>query len=307
MAPLDRALTFTQVEHVTVAVGDHLDLDVSRSRQPALGEHGVVTERGEGLAPSRGDRILEVVLGEHEPHASAAAARRGLDQQGIADGGHLGPPLERRVTLELGARQERHAHLGRDPLRRELVAHTGDGVGVRTDPRQPGVDNGSREVGVLGQEAVPRMHGVGPGALGGAEQLGDVEVRLGCRVCPERDRDIGAPDVSRCPVCLAVHRDRAHAHVVSAVDARGRRSRLGWRRARSGGVPRLHPEDAEAIGAFDRPGMSGRERDAEDGARVAWIDDAVVPQSTRGEQRRRLAFDLVLDGICRMAASLVSS
>ena len=49
-------------------------------------------------------------------------------------------------------------------LRLDLAAHAADRVGRRADEDEPGVGAGLREVGVLGEEAVAGMDGVGAGA-----------------------------------------------------------------------------------------------------------------------------------------------
>ena len=56
-------------------------------------------------------------------------------------------------------------------------------VGRRADPDEAGVDDGLGEVGVLGEEAVAGVHGVGAGAAGDVEQLVDDEVGLGRASC----------------------------------------------------------------------------------------------------------------------------
>src|SRR4051794_741691 len=50
--------------------------------------------------------------------------------------------------------------------------------------------------------------------------------------------------------------------------------------------------------------MHGGQGDAQDGARVAWIDDAVVVHARAVEERVRLAFDLLLDGVALLLVGL---
>src|SRR5512144_895539 len=67
-----------------------------------------------------------------------------------------------------------------------------------------------------------------------------------------------------------------------------------------------HAEHAIPGRAADDVGMHGRERDAEHGARVARIDDAVVPQASGGEEGVRLFLDLLLHHLAqRRVARLV--
>src|SRR2546426_6806790 len=64
----------------------------------------------------------------------------------------------------------------------------------------------------------------------------------------------------------------------------------------------LHAEDAERVGAPHHPVERGAERNAERGARVARVDDPVVPDAGRGVEGVRLLLDLLLD---RVAHGLV--
>ena len=75
---------------------------------------------------------------------------------------------------------QRRADLLRDVPGLHLVAERGDRRGRRADPGQAGVDDGLGEVGVLGQEAVAGVDGVGAGAPAAIRsELADVEVGLG--------------------------------------------------------------------------------------------------------------------------------
>ena len=55
----------------------------------------------------------------------------------------------------------------------DLVAEGVDGRGWRTDPGQARVDHRLREAGVLGEESVAGVYGVGAGPLGDVEELVD--------------------------------------------------------------------------------------------------------------------------------------
>ena len=79
VAALQRALALTEVEDMAVGVGEHLDLDVARPLQVALGKHAAVAEGGVGLAPGGRQRALELGLLADDPHPLAAATRERLD------------------------------------------------------------------------------------------------------------------------------------------------------------------------------------------------------------------------------------
>ena len=59
-------------------------------------------------------------------------------------------------------RDERHAGVARDLPGRQLVAHQGDHLGRRPDPRQAGTRHGRGEVGPFGEEAVAGVHRIAP-------------------------------------------------------------------------------------------------------------------------------------------------
>ena len=96
-------------------------------------------------------------------HALAAAARRRLDEQGVAD---LSPASRHEVSvvaLDDGVGQHRDAGLAGDLLGPVLVPHLAYRVGGGPDEDEAGVGARLGEVGVLRQEAVPRVDRVGPG------------------------------------------------------------------------------------------------------------------------------------------------
>ena len=73
------------------------------------------------------------------------------------------------------------------------------------------------EVGVLGEEPVAGVDGVGAAAPDHVEDRLGVEVALGCGLSAERVRLVGEPDVQRVAIELGVDRHRAEC------PARGRR------------------------------------------------------------------------------------
>ena len=110
----------------------------------------------------------------------------------------------------------------------DLVAERVDGVGRRADPGQAGVDDRLREVGVLGEEAVAGVHGVGTGPRGDVEELVDDEVGVGGRGAAERVGLVGDLHVQRVAVRLGVDGDLADAGVAAGPgDANGDLATVG--------------------------------------------------------------------------------
>ena len=97
------------------------------------------------------------------PHALAATASHGLDEQRIAD--RPGNARDRPVVhigaqRVLDARHDHHSRAsGRGPGGR-LASHDLDRMSARPDKGQAGVANGGRKFLVLREKAVARMNGV---------------------------------------------------------------------------------------------------------------------------------------------------
>ena len=101
--------------------------------------------------------------------------------------------------------------------------------GRRADERQPGVARRPRaKLGVLGEEAVAGMDGVGAARARGVEQRLDVQIALARRRRADRDRLVGEPHVRRVGVGLGVDRDGRDAHrAAGADDAHGDLAAVG--------------------------------------------------------------------------------
>ncbi len=76
------------------------------------------------------------------------------------------------------ARHARHVRGQHQALGFGLVAHGTDGAGRRTDEDQAGFGHGVGELGVLGQESIARMDGVGTSGSRGSDDGRNIEVGL---------------------------------------------------------------------------------------------------------------------------------
>ena len=198
MAALGGAVALEEVDHVAVAVGEHLHLDVATGLDVLLHEHGVVAEGSLRLA-SRGGEGLGVLVGSaHDAHALAATAGGGLDQDREVEG--------RGIRLHVVRRDHGDSRFHRDLAGRVLAAHLLHHAGARTDQRDAGVLHGLREGGALGEEAVAGVDRVGSRRLRGTDDRLDVEVGA------DRHRLVGVVHVRRGAVDLAVQRDGVQAH-----------------------------------------------------------------------------------------------
>ncbi len=214
VAPLDRAVALTEVDHVAVRVGEHLDLDVARVLEIALDVDAVVGE--ELLAFARGalEGLLELVRGHRDPEALAAPSPRrlagdrvtgflGLLAGGVDVGGGLGR-----------AGHDRHPGLGHDLACPRLRAHRFDRLRRRADEDDAGLGAGLGEVGVLGEESVAGVNRLGARLLRRLDDLGDVEVAFRRHGGPDQERLVGLADVRGVAVDLRVDGDRADPHLL---------------------------------------------------------------------------------------------
>ena len=163
------------------------------------------------------EHVLELLRRVDEPHAASSTARRGLEQDGIAElvGGRPGGVDVDRV---LRSGDERHSGLRHRGFRLHLVPHLLHRLGGRADEHQVVVRTRAHERRVFGQEAPSRVDGVAPRRLAGGDDRRDVEVALPRRRGADADRAIGHADVERVRVRGRVDRDRLDPEVVERAD-----------------------------------------------------------------------------------------
>ena len=217
-AALQGAVAGTHDDDVAVLVGEDLGLDVAGLVEVALDEALAAAEGGGGLAGSGLEELGDLVALVGDLHAASAAAEGGLDGDGqavlVGEGLDLGGILNR----VRGAWS--HGGIGtlRDVAGRHLVAEIGDGLRGGANPDEAGVEDGLGELGVLGEEAVARVDGVGAGLRGGVEDLGNVEVRLGRGLTAQGEGLVGERDERGVRVRLGVDGDRGNSSVTCGTD-----------------------------------------------------------------------------------------
>ena len=218
VAALDRALPLAQVVHVAVPVGEDLDLHVARALDEPLQVDRRVVEGGVRLVPGHRERPLQVPGGGDDAHPLPSAARRRLDHQGVADLLGRLPRFLQVVHAPRGARDDRHAGVLHGAPGLRLVAHLPDllRAGPDEDEPRPLADLG--ELGVLCQEAVAGMDGLGAGDLGRGDDPGDVEVALPARRVADAHVLVGEADVEGVAVGLGIDRHRPHAQLAAGAD-----------------------------------------------------------------------------------------
>ena len=215
MAALERAVALAEVDRLAIAVAEHLEFDVARVGEIFLHVDGVVAERRAGLGRRLAHQAFELVVGLDDLHSAPAAARRGLDQDRIAD--LLGELVRLGDAGQRagGAGDQREAELGGGPLGLDLVAHDPDMLGLRADPDDAVAFDDLGELRVLGQEAVAGVDRVGVDDLGGRDDVRDVEVGFGRWRRADAHRLVGEAHVHCIGIRGRVYRDRLDAQFMA--------------------------------------------------------------------------------------------
>jgi hypothetical protein len=214
VAALDRAVALEEVDHVAGTVGEDLYLDVAGVHDRLLDEDGRVAERALALAHAGLDGLAEVLGGVDPTHPAPAAARHGLHEQRVGQGGGRLDEL-----VDVGGRRHRRQRRypgllgGRDGA--GLVAGQREHVGGRPDEGDPGVGTGLGQGRVLRQEAIARVDGVGAGPQCDGDDRVGVEVGAHrVAALPDLVGLVGLEAVLGPPVLVGEDRHGLRAHLV---------------------------------------------------------------------------------------------
>jgi hypothetical protein len=132
--------------------------------------------------------------------------------------GHERVDLIRAADGAVRARRHRCPDRVRDLPGADLVPEGFDRRRRRPDPGQPGVDDGAGEGGVLGQESVPRVHGIRARAGCRLEDLVHAEIAFRGGLPAERVRLVRHRDVQGVEIRFAVHGHADQAGVPAGPD-----------------------------------------------------------------------------------------
>lgn len=218
VAALHRTVALEEVDDVAVAVGEDLHLDVAGLDDGLLQEDGGVTEGGGGLAGRRLDGLAQRGGVLDAAHSASAAAGDGLDEHGEADvvGGadqfvHVGGGL--------GGAQDRYAGGAGGGHGARLVAGQLQDVRAGADERDARLLARPGQLGVLRQEPVAGVDGVGARQPGGAHDLLDGEIRPhGVPRFADLVGLVGLEPVQRVAVLVGEDGDGPRAHFVAGAE-----------------------------------------------------------------------------------------
>ena len=229
VAALQRAVAVTQVNGVTLAVGQHLDFHVTRIAEELLQIDHRVAEHRTGFAAGQLGRFDQVFFLVHHAHAATTAAASGLDDHRITD---VASNLQGRFLVfrqrAVGAGYYRYAGLDHGVLGRHLVAHQANGLGLRADKGEAGVFHLLGEIGVFRKEAVAGVDGGGTGDFSRADDRRNIQIRQRARGRADAYGLVGQAQVHQFAVGGGMHRDGLDAQLFTgAQDAQGDLAAVG--------------------------------------------------------------------------------
>jgi len=169
---------------------------------------------GGGGGEGGGDRIAAA----DDLHAPPAATRRGLEDDRVADAVRLGLCLRRTPEHACRAREQRQPRLPRRLTGPHLVSHQAQHLGPWADEANLAVLADLGEVGVLREEAIPGVDGVGACDLRRGEDRRDVEVALARGRRTDAHRLVGEAHVERGGVGGGVHGDGGDPQLAASAD-----------------------------------------------------------------------------------------
>jgi len=191
---------------------------VPHSLEAALDVEARVAERrlrlGAGLIPEP----LELLRRAHLAHPASSATGPRLQHHGIADRLRDAQPFGHRLHRAVGAGDHRQPELLHRDARRDLVVEAPEDFGGRTDEHEPVFLADLGEVGVLGQEPVPRMDRLRAADERGRHDRRDVHVALARRRGSDTDRFVGEVHRKAMRVGLAVHEHGLDPELAAGAD-----------------------------------------------------------------------------------------
>ncbi len=218
VAPLQRAVALEEMHDVAVAVAEHLHLDVARLHHDLFDQHASIAERALGLALRRRQQLRQIGLRLDEAHAAPAAAGHRLDHHGVADLPRFRRQRFRILLVALVAGHDRHAGLDGDLFRGRLAAERPHRLRRRADEDEAGSFHRFGKIGVLRQEAIARMDGLGSRRLGGGDDLVASEIAFGRRRWTDVHGLVGVRHMQRLGVGIRIDGDGRDAETARGAD-----------------------------------------------------------------------------------------
>ena len=201
-----------------MVVAKDLDFDVAGVFDQSFDIDTAIAERASGLAGRTFKQGSQVLLAVDPAHSFSAATGYGLEHDRETGGSREFEGFIGRGEALLGTRDDGGSTILGNLAGTGLGAHQTDGAGRRADEDDSGILASLGEIGIFAEEAVARMDGLGPVALGGGDDFVDTEVALGRRRGTQVRSLIGLADMQRRAVGIGIHRDRGDPHFAQGTD-----------------------------------------------------------------------------------------
>mmetsp|Transcript_14755 Transcript_14755/g.31753 ORF Transcript_14755/g.31753 Transcript_14755/m.31753 type:complete len:478 (+) Transcript_14755:2061-3494(+) len=175
MPPLNRTITFPQVNHVPFSVSNNLDFNVSGTFHIPLHKYIPISKRRQRLAGGRFEEGHEILAVAHNAHPLPASSHGRLEDHGETNLVH---ESFHRGGVRDGITTGHHWHARRDGgiPRRCLVRECVQVLHGGTHEGDVRIGTGLGELGTLAQEPVSGMNGIRSTFLGNLNNLGNVQV-----------------------------------------------------------------------------------------------------------------------------------
>ena len=209
MAALHRAIAFAQIHDIAVHIGQHLDFDVARIEDVFFDKKFAVFKGGFSFTagaikccPNFGGAVGDF-------QAASAAARAGLDRDGIAVFRAQMQRCIRRFHRAGCAGNQRNIGSLRHLSRRNLAAHLGHRADGWANKYNPSIETRLGKISIFGQKAITRMDRARASSLGNRNNRFDKQITLAGGRWPKQEGIVGVTHMQRCAVGFGIHRDGA--------------------------------------------------------------------------------------------------
>lgn len=218
VSPLYGAVSFVKMQGVSVLIGEDLDLDVPRFEDEFFEIDTGIAEGGLGFSLRCGKCLPQADIVVDGAHSPAAAASRGLYDDGIAE---LACEFEGFGLIghgSCGARYDRDVSLLGQPASLDFVTKKPHSFDGRADEFYSAVITDLCKLDILRQEAVAGVYGVDVGDFGGADNSGYVKVAF-CR-CGRADADslVGEFEIGAAGISLGIYGDCGDVQFVAGAN-----------------------------------------------------------------------------------------
>ena len=189
MTTLHGAVTFCQIDRVTLTVSQHLNFDVAWVFQVFFHVHHVIAESRFRFRFGHGDGLRQFSIAAYNAHTATAAAAGRLDDHRIANAFSMGT-----VSIHVVGQRAVRAWYGWNTGffhrgdRRHFVTHQANSVGFRADEDKARAFYLLSKVGVLREETVTRVNRDRASDFGGADDCRDVQIAFYGRSRTDTDR-----------------------------------------------------------------------------------------------------------------------